>query len=87
MYARQYSELYETYLDSKSAWDESWRNSAFSAEYLLSLTADELRGLKGELNELVERWRERSSAAREAGDVEGRENVAVHMNGFPFRTA
>ncbi|TMR91718.1 winged helix-turn-helix domain-containing protein [Nonomuraea basaltis] len=86
MHARQQNELYESYLDTQAAWDDAWRSAAFSSEYLMSLTADELSRLGKELNELVVKWRAHGKAAREAGDTEGRENVAVHMYGFPFRT-
>jgi DNA-binding transcriptional ArsR family regulator len=86
MHARQQHELYESYLDTQSTWDETWRDAAFSAEYLVSLTPDELSRLAEELNELAAKWRARGRAAREAGDTEGRENVAIHLYGFPFRS-
>ncbi|MGW0801659.1 ArsR/SmtB family transcription factor [Nonomuraea sp. NPDC002799] len=85
VYARQRSEMYESYLDAKPGWDEDWRNAAFSSEYLVSLTADELKVFGQELDELVTKWRAHGNAAKEAGDAEGRENVAVHTYGFPFR--
>ncbi|MEV4572705.1 helix-turn-helix domain-containing protein [Nonomuraea jabiensis] len=86
MYARQHSEMYESYLDTQSAWPGNWRSAAFTSEHLLSLTAGELDQLGEELNDIIRRWRAHGDAAREAGDVEGRENVAVHTYGFPFRT-
>ncbi|MBF8193729.1 helix-turn-helix transcriptional regulator [Nonomuraea sp. K274] len=86
MHARQQSELHESYLDAQSAWDDAWRGAAFTSESLMSLTADELSQLREELNELAVKWRARGQAARDAGDTEGRENVALHMYGFPFRT-
>ncbi|GAA3653477.1 hypothetical protein GCM10022224_015670 [Nonomuraea antimicrobica] len=78
--------MYDEYLDGKQSWSTGWRGAAFSSEYLLPLTADELGELVQELNDLVVRWRRRGEAAREAGDTAGRENVAVHAYGFPFRT-
>ncbi|TDD17160.1 winged helix-turn-helix domain-containing protein [Nonomuraea diastatica] len=86
VYARQRSEMYEEFLDTKPAWTDDWRGAAFSSEYLLSLTAEELRDLGREFDELVAKWRQRCAAAREAGAAQGRENVALHVNGFPFRT-
>jgi DNA-binding transcriptional ArsR family regulator len=86
MHARQQHELYESYLDIQPTWEDAWRNAAFSAEYLMSLTPVELSRLGEELNELAAKWRAHGSAAREAGDTEGRENVAVHLYGFPFRS-
>lgn len=85
VYARQRSELYERYLDEKQAWPADWRGAAFASECLLRLTPAELERLKEELDEVVVRWRRHGLAAHEAGDTEGRENVAVHANGFPFR--
>ncbi|MFI7126924.1 ArsR/SmtB family transcription factor [Nonomuraea sp. NPDC050153] len=86
MHARQQGEMYESYLDTQSAWPDDWRNAAFSSEFMLSLTAEELRRLGDELNEVIGKWRAHGQAARESGDVEGRENVAAHTYGFPFRT-
>ncbi|MEV0234515.1 helix-turn-helix domain-containing protein [Nonomuraea sp. NPDC050786] len=85
MHARQLSEMYESYLDTQAAWPGDWRSATFSSEYLLSLTAEELRRLGDELNEVITKWRVHGQAARESGDAEGRENVAVHTYGFPFR--
>ncbi|MEU8246613.1 hypothetical protein [Nonomuraea sp. NPDC048916] len=50
------------------------------------MTAGELRGLGREMHALIEKWQARARAAQEAGDTEGRENVALHLYGFPFRT-
>lgn len=81
----QRSELYRSYLDSQSAWAPEWRGASFSSEYLSRLTAGELAGLSREMHELVKRYEEAGRAAEEAGDTEGRENVAFHLYGFPFR--
>jgi DNA-binding transcriptional ArsR family regulator len=86
MHARQQREMYESYLDTQPTWDDAWRSAAFSSEDLMSLTPDELRRFAEELRELTGKWRAHGRAAREAGDTEGRENVAVHLYGFPFRT-
>ncbi|MER7501377.1 helix-turn-helix domain-containing protein [Nonomuraea pusilla] len=83
---RQQSEMYEDYLDSRAAWEPAWRDAAFSSEHLLSLTPEELRLLGQELDALAARWSALARAAEEAGRTEGRENVAVHLYGFPFRT-
>ncbi|MEU4115609.1 helix-turn-helix domain-containing protein [Kitasatospora sp. NPDC028055] len=76
---------YRSYLDQSSAWGSEWTDAAFTAEWLLDLTAAELAELGGELQELSRRWRERGKAARAAGATEGREHVSVHVYGFPFR--
>lgn len=85
VYARQRGELYESYLDMKAVWGDDWRDSAFAAETLLPLRPEELRSLRDELAEVVLGYRRRAEAARDAGDTEGRENVAVQTYGFPFR--
>ncbi|NBE96659.1 helix-turn-helix transcriptional regulator [Nonomuraea sp. KC401] len=86
VYARQRYEMYEEHLDTRDTWSDDWRGVSFSSEYLFTLTAEELQELGRELDELVAKWRERGTAAREAGETQGRENVVLHVNGFPFRT-
>jgi DNA-binding transcriptional ArsR family regulator len=85
MLARQRAEMYQNYLDTKSAWPDDWRDASFNSEYLMSLTPLEFGRLREEMNELLQKWEAHSDAAREAGDHEGREHVAVHAIGFPFR--
>ncbi|MFI6599676.1 helix-turn-helix domain-containing protein [Nonomuraea sp. NPDC050536] len=83
--ARQRAEMYQSYLDTKSAWPDDWRDASFSSEYLMSLTPEEFGRLREEMKELLKKWEAHSDAAREAGDREGREHVTVHTIGFPFR--
>ncbi|MEU1366103.1 helix-turn-helix domain-containing protein [Streptomyces sp. NPDC005803] len=82
----QHIELYRGYLDVNRSWPPQWRRSSFSSEYLARLTAEELAALERELNEVVKRYEEQGRARDEAGDTENRENVALHLYGFPFRT-
>lgn len=79
------SAQYCTYLDQSSAWGGEWTDAAFSSEWIVALTAAELGQMSDELEVVTRRWRERGKAARETGDTEGRENVSVHLYGFPFR--
>lgn len=72
-------------LDAQGAWGGEWRSAAFSSEYLAPLTAEELAALSDELHRLVKRYEAAGRAAEDAGDTEGRENVALHLYGFPFR--
>jgi DNA-binding transcriptional ArsR family regulator len=81
----QRSDLYRGYLDAHSAWTPDWRSAVFSSEFLANLTAAELARLGEELHALVRRYADAGRAAEDAGDTEGREKVAVHMYGFPFR--
>ncbi|MEU4095614.1 helix-turn-helix domain-containing protein [Streptomyces sp. NPDC026673] len=76
---------YSAYLDQQLAWGKEWTDASFSSEYLPRLTADETQRFGEELDELVKRWTDRARAAEEAGDTEGREHVAVHLYGFPYR--
>lgn len=78
-------EQYERYLDEQWAWPPEWGAAAFSSQSLPSLTAGELAELSQELLEVIEKWQRRGEAAIEAGDTEGRENVQLHLFGFPAR--
>ncbi|MFD3921577.1 ArsR/SmtB family transcription factor [Streptomyces sp. NPDC058595] len=81
----QRGELYRAYLDSQSAWAPTWRGAAFSSEFLGPFTPAELARLSEEMHELIKRHTDAARAEQEAGDTEGRENVALHVYGFPFR--
>lgn len=81
----QRSDLYRAHLDSQSAWTPQWRGASFSSEYLARLTAGELAALSREMHDLVKRYEDAGRTAEEAGESEGRENVAFHLYGFPFR--
>jgi DNA-binding transcriptional ArsR family regulator len=80
----QRGELYRSYLYAQSAWGPEWRAAAFSSEYLPRLTAEELDRLGREMHELIKKYDAIGRAAEEAGDTAGRENVALHVYGFPF---
>ncbi|WP_282793170.1 helix-turn-helix domain-containing protein [Streptomyces sp. CC224B] len=80
------TEAYVRYLDEQPAWSPEWQAAAICSDYLLRLTAAELAALSGELRAVVKKYAERGDAAHAAGDTEGRENAALHLYGFPFRT-
>lgn len=82
----QHIEMYRRHLDAYQSWPAEWRAASNSSEYLARLTAEELSALSREVHELVNRYEEQGRAREEAGDTEGRENVAMHLYGFPFRT-
>ncbi|MEU6712845.1 helix-turn-helix domain-containing protein [Nonomuraea sp. NPDC046802] len=86
LWARELGELYEQYLDTKHSWSADWRDAAFDSGSMMSLTADELRSLGQEIEELLAKWRARAKAAQEGDDVAGREKVSVHVQGVPYRT-
>lgn len=89
---------YLNYLDQQAGWGREWTRAAFSSEFTVRLTADELQELAEEVGALARRWRERGEAAEaaeaaaaagskdgEAAARSGREPVALHLYGFPFR--
>ncbi|MFF2408615.1 ArsR/SmtB family transcription factor [Streptomyces sp. NPDC058092] len=82
----QHVELYRRYIDSAQSWPLKWRSAASGSEYLARLTAEELTALSREMHELIDRYEERGRARDEAGDTEDRENVALHLYAFPFRS-
>ncbi|MGW3001648.1 ArsR/SmtB family transcription factor [Streptomyces sp. NPDC001155] len=86
LFFEQRADLYRRFLDERAHWGPQWNDVAESSEAVLRLTAGELAELTQELLALVRRFDERGRAAETAGDTEGRENVAVHTYGFPFRT-
>ncbi|WP_328539303.1 ArsR/SmtB family transcription factor [Streptomyces sp. NBC_00344] len=81
----QHADMYRAHLDSRSAWPPEWRSASFGSEYLPRLTAPELAELSREMDALMRRYSEMARRAEEAGDTAGRENVALHVYGFPFR--
>ncbi|KAB1988079.1 ArsR/SmtB family transcription factor [Streptomyces triticiradicis] len=85
LYVDQRTELYRRYLDGRAAWPAEWNDAVVDAEGNLRLTAAELASLRNELLAVIRKYDEKGRADEAAGDTEGRENVAVHVYGFPFR--
>ncbi|MFJ8532536.1 ArsR/SmtB family transcription factor [Streptomyces sp. NPDC093591] len=85
LFQEQRSEMYRTYLDERAHWGPEWSAAAHDSELLLRLTAGELADLKKDLHDVLKRYDEQGRAREAAGETEGRENVALHMYGFPFR--
>ncbi|WP_413756765.1 ArsR/SmtB family transcription factor [Streptomyces sp. MMBL 11-3] len=86
LFLDQRAAMYRRYLDERLTWGAEWNSAAPDNESLLRLTAGELAELAAELLELARKYDEKGRAAEAAGDTEGRENVALHVYGFPFRT-
>ena len=78
-------DMYRRYIDERAHWSDEWTSAADNSEWLVRLTPAELGELSKELGDIVRRYQEASRAAVAAGDTEGREHVAVHTYGFPFR--
>jgi DNA-binding transcriptional ArsR family regulator len=85
MFLEQRAEMYRRYLDERAHWGPEWSEAAHDSESLLRLTAAELAELKKDLHDLLKRYDEQGRAHEAAGDTEGREHVALHVYGFPFR--
>ncbi|KUL25260.1 ArsR/SmtB family transcription factor [Streptomyces regalis] len=85
LFQEQRSEMYRTYLDERAHWGPEWSAAAYDSESLLRLTAGELAELKKDLHDVLKRYDEQGRAREAAGETEGRENVALHLYGFPFR--
>ncbi|WP_439674745.1 helix-turn-helix domain-containing protein [Embleya sp. MST-111070] len=73
----QSEDRYRRFLDEVESWGPEWAGAAFSGAPTLRLTADELRELGEELQELVARYRDRQTP--------GAEHVEVYLRGFPYR--
>uniref|UniRef100_A0AAU3HXB5 Helix-turn-helix domain-containing protein n=1 Tax=Streptomyces sp. NBC_01393 TaxID=2903851 RepID=A0AAU3HXB5_9ACTN len=85
LYHDQRSDLYRRYLDERATWPTEWNDAATDVEATLRLTAAQLGELKHELLAVIRKYDAKGRADEEAGDTEGRENVALHVYGFPFR--
>lgn len=81
----QRAQMHHRFLDERHTWPGEWRSASVSSEWLPRLTAAELAALGEELDAVVRKYDQRARAAEAAGDTEGRENVAVHLHGFPYR--
>ncbi|MFE1907184.1 ArsR/SmtB family transcription factor [Streptomyces gardneri] len=82
----QRTELHSRFLDERHTWPEQWRTASVSSEWLPRLTAAELTALGEELEAVLKKYDQKARAAEEAGDTEGRENVAVHLHAFPYHS-
>lgn len=67
----------------EASWDDDWARSAFASDDLLSLTPQESREMQGELREVIDRWRTKSTRSRPG--TRDRETVMLLMHGFPIR--
>ncbi|MFI2639628.1 ArsR/SmtB family transcription factor [Streptomyces sp. NPDC018610] len=85
LFVEQRAEMYRAYLDERTHWGSEWNEAAHDSESLTRLTATELAALKEDVLELVKKYDAQGRAREAAGDTEGRENVALHVYGFPFR--
>jgi DNA-binding transcriptional ArsR family regulator len=69
-YLRTFLDRYEHWLDSAERWPIDWRAAAESGDTILFGTPTDLAAFQGELLELFDRFRKRSSGAPNARRVE-----------------
>lgn len=86
LFFEQRADMYRRFLDERAHWSAAWNTASDSSEWLMRLTSDELGELSKELYAVCRKYEELGRAADAAGDTDGRESVAVHTYGFPFRT-
>jgi len=65
---------------------KSWRSSAFAKDMVLHLDADELAALGDELDEVLQRWMERSRAHRQHTPRSRRQNATTAQPGSASAT-
>jgi hypothetical protein len=85
LFHEQRGDAYRRYLDERATWPTEWNDAAADSEATLRLTAAELDALKGELLAVIKRYDDKGRSDETAGDTQGRENVVLHVYGFPFR--
>ncbi|MFE9766487.1 ArsR/SmtB family transcription factor [Streptomyces sp. NPDC005808] len=85
LFYEQRGDAYRRYLDERATWPTEWNDAAADSEATLRLTAVELDALKDELLTVIRKYDDKGRVDEAAGATEGRENVALHVYGFPFR--
>ncbi|MEU9729901.1 helix-turn-helix domain-containing protein [Streptomyces sp. NPDC048002] len=85
LFQEQRAEMYRAYLDQRAGWGTDWTTAAMDSETTARLTSGELTELMGELHDVLRKYDALGRAREAAGETEGREHVALHLYGFPFR--
>ncbi|KQU29391.1 MULTISPECIES: ArsR/SmtB family transcription factor [unclassified Rhodococcus (in: high G+C Gram-positive bacteria)] len=62
-------------------WGTDWVQGAFSTDYVLRMTAEQLEGMSREIQSVIEKWRARAESAAVPVDSS---HVMVFAHGFPF---
>ncbi|MBY6676382.1 winged helix-turn-helix transcriptional regulator [Rhodococcus sp. BP-332] len=62
-------------------WGADWVQGAFSTDYVLRMTAEQLEGMSREIQSVIEKWRVRAESAAAPADSS---HVMVFAHGFPF---
>lgn len=75
---RRYDERLQRFLEEQAAWGEDWNRAATSSDWLLELSPDRLRDMLGEIQEVIDRYREA------VADPDA-ELVSLILHAFPRR--
>ena len=78
--ALSYEMAYERFLDRLPELPREWTDSCTSDDHVLNLTAEEMRSMIEELNEVVRRWQ--IKAGMHGDDEPGAEPVALILQAF-----
>ncbi len=82
-------ERLQHYEATKDGWGPEWTSAVSTSNSYLRLTAEEMRGLADELNEVIARWSRAGRPDPEAHpadrDDDGRANVFLFFHAFPER--
>ncbi|WP_327428009.1 ArsR/SmtB family transcription factor [Streptomyces sp. NBC_01236] len=85
LFFEQRNEMYRRFLDERGNWGAEWNDAVHDSESLVKLTAPELAQLNKDMQDLLKKYDEQGRAREAAGETQGREHVALHVYGFPFR--
>ena len=78
--ALSYEMAYERFLDKLPELPQEWADSCTSDDHVLNLTAEEMRLMVGELNEVIRRWQVKADAHDDDGT--DAKPVALIMQAF-----
>jgi len=78
--ALSYEMAYERFLDKLPELPQEWADSCTSDDHVLNLTAEEMRLMVGELNEVIRRWQVKADAHDDDGT--DTKPVALIMQAF-----
>lgn len=74
---RRWYEKLAGYLDREGSLDQAWVRAGLRTDVSLSLTAEQLAAMRGELRAVVDRWEQRSDS-----EQDGAARVTVLLNAF-----
>lgn len=64
-------------------WGPDWVQAAYSTDYVLKMTTEQLAGMSREIQSVIEKWRARADSARDES-ADDSQHIMVFAHGFPF---